>query len=437
MAEDLNDVLRREGRDAIRAKFDRAAHKINGNGANGTYTREQRANSANSTNGANAHFEHRFEEANRAKPKAKAFDPRFKFLHIDDVEPVLDELYLIQGLMPASGLMIVYGAPSCGKSFLVTNAALHVAAGLEYAGRRVEKAHVIYIVAEGGRPFRNRIHEAKKRLGIKRGDASFNIIEVVPNLGTASGDAEALIVAVKEQLPDDGLPILVVVDTVSRTLAGAKENSDEGMGVFVSNCGKLSDELGRGLVIGIHHKGKSEAAGMRGWSGLHGACDAEWEVDENDTGKSVQLVKLKDGQDKLTWTFALESVEVGENRYGDPVTTCVVNLTSEPGVTAAKPKVERPKKPNAAHDFFHAAFNDVSIASSVKRCVRGDGPQVNAVQLDLVRAEFFRRWPTGEPDTRKGNAVKRTAFNRALKELVNGNPYHTEADGEGGVEWIW
>ena len=46
MAEDLNDVLRREGRDAIRAKFDRAAHKINGNGANGTYTREQRANSA-------------------------------------------------------------------------------------------------------------------------------------------------------------------------------------------------------------------------------------------------------------------------------------------------------------------------------------------------------------------------------------------------------
>ncbi len=104
------------------------------------------------------------------------FDPRFKFLHIDDIEPVLDDLYLIEGLMPASGLMIVYGAPRCGKSFLVSHATLCVAAGIEYAGRRTERAHVIYIVAEGGRPFRNRIRAARKRLGITRGQVSFNII---------------------------------------------------------------------------------------------------------------------------------------------------------------------------------------------------------------------------------------------------------------------
>jgi hypothetical protein len=57
--------------------------------------------------------------------------------------------YLVKGLLPNRGLVVIWGPPKCGKSFWATDLGLHIALGWEYRGRRVQQAPVIYIALEG------------------------------------------------------------------------------------------------------------------------------------------------------------------------------------------------------------------------------------------------------------------------------------------------
>lgn len=255
--------------------------------------------------------------------KGKAhFDARFTFTSAAALEYVLDEINLIEDLLPAGGLVAFYGPPGCGKSFGAINVAVHLGAGIPFAGKRVERAHVIYIVAEGGRRFRNRVKRAIEKMDVEPEDVALELIHTAPNFGRNADDAKYLVQAIKAQRNPAfaDLPLVVIVDTLSRTMGGAKEN-DEGIGMFVANCGHIEEQLG-GLVIAIHHTGKDEAQGMRGWSGMHAACDCEWLFAETDKGHSVTIKKFRDEPTNLTWDFTLEQVEIGRNRFrqaGDDV----------------------------------------------------------------------------------------------------------------------
>ena len=93
---------------------------------------------------------------------------------------------------------------------------------------------------------------------------------------------------------------------------------------------------------------------MRGHSGLHAACDCEWLFSKTDKGHSILVVKFRDEACNLTWDFTLPQIEIGrDEKYNEPVTTCVVNLTSEPkpmngaeatGIKAAKKKEPKGQK---------------------------------------------------------------------------------------------
>lgn len=226
-------------------------------------------------------------------------------------------------------------------------------------------------------------------------------------------------------------------------MAGANENSHEGMGVFVSNCGKVSEELGA-LVIGVHHTGKVEAAGMRGWSGLDGARDAEWVVSSDGTEKTVKVAKLKDGQDGLEWGFALEIIEVGKNKLGKPVTTYVVNLTGDP-----KPKTDSrasSSKTPRSQIVFELAFGEAMLANGQAYNVGGDPQaQVRAVCIHQIRSAFSKRWVAkpseGEGEGEEAAEVRKRKRDKAVSSVfarITANmsmDYRTEENG--GVEYIW
>jgi AAA domain len=64
---------------------------------------------------------------------------RFPLTRFRDVQVGQSRNYLAKGLIPRIGLVIVYGAPKCGKTFWVTDVMLRVALGREYRGHRVEE----------------------------------------------------------------------------------------------------------------------------------------------------------------------------------------------------------------------------------------------------------------------------------------------------------
>lgn len=226
-------------------------------------------------------------------------------------------------------------------------------------------------------------------------------------------------------------------------MAGANENSHEGMGVFVDNCGIISAELRGALVIGVHHTGKMEAAGMRGWSGLDGACDAEWEVRSDGTEKTVRLAKLKDGDDNLEWGFALEIVEVGKNAHGEPVTTCVVNLTGAPSKTEKAKAKPKDKAPPRRLTTFERAFSEAMRVAGKPYCIGGD-PQatVQAVNLADVRAEFSKRWAVsaddeGEVDAKTLKRKRDKSVSAAFTKITSDLPPAYRIEAQNDVEYIW
>lgn len=384
-----------------------------------------------------------------AKQKAAAAEKlnRFKPIPWGSIEPDLEEEDLIDGLIPSSRLIVVFGPPSSGKSFFVSHLALHIAAGLSYAGRETKKARVIYIAAEGQEGFKKRVKAAREALGLKlTDDVWFSLIPVTPNLGTGNEDVTALIEAIKaEGGPPPGL---IVVDTLSRSLCGADENGP-GMATFVENCGKLSEAFNGVPVMPVLHTGWSEGR-TRGWSGLHGATDAELSIVNKDGVRHVSIGKMKDGEDSLGWTFQLNQVEVGTNpKSGKVKTSCIVELLSKPAPVERKAEAgdasTLKKGPPRSLLDFNDAFNEAKILhGKIISCTYSGvlSEMVSAVDLQLVRKEFSKRRavvPDNEDgDTAKEHKRKRdkaisAAFNGILKNLPK--QYRTELQGE--IQYIW
>jgi hypothetical protein len=67
--------------------------------------------------------------------------------------------------------------------------------------------------------------------------------------------------------------------------------------------------------------------------------------------------------------------------------------------------------------------------------VRGTGPDVTAVRLADVRAEFVKRYPTGETDNKTRLAAIRSAFRNGKKYAMQ-RGFAFDADTE-GTEWVW
>ena len=99
------------------------------------------------------------------------------------------------------------------------------------------------------------------------------------------------------------------------------------MGEMIAIFQELQRRLG-GTVLVVHHSGKTERAGMRGWSGLRGALDFAircWRDDEWDP-RDAQFVidKSKDGADQICFDFTTQVIVVGVDEDGEGITSLAV-----------------------------------------------------------------------------------------------------------------
>src|SRR5215204_6338233 len=87
---------------------------------------------------------------------ARLDPPRFKLKPFAELTVGSESVYLVKGLIPRTGLTVVWGPPKCGKSFWVFDVAMHVALGWDYRGRRVRQGPVVYFAFEGAHGFNGR-----------------------------------------------------------------------------------------------------------------------------------------------------------------------------------------------------------------------------------------------------------------------------------------
>ena len=92
-------------------------------------------------------------------------EPRLSPVFFADIEFYDDGGGLVDGLLQRGGLSVIYGPTGCRKTFLALDIAMSVARGEPWRDRDVEIGGCLYLAAEAGKTFQNRV---KTRIYISR-----------------------------------------------------------------------------------------------------------------------------------------------------------------------------------------------------------------------------------------------------------------------------
>ena len=237
----------------------------------------------------------------------------YELLSVTAIKNLPDPEWLIDGMVIDRGLGFVFGPPGCGKSFITLGQALSIACGLDsWWGRTIKrKGPVIYISSEGVGDIKFRLRAWENHLGVKADDAPFYLIRQTINF-MLDTDVHKLLLTINQLCEQLGeLPVMIVVDTVSRVLPGADENLQKDMTLFIKACDEVRETFGA-TVVGVHHT--SRAGNMRGSTVFDGAGDFLFgiERDEGDMVGTMTAKKIKAAQDGWKQSFELLEVAVGD-----------------------------------------------------------------------------------------------------------------------------
>lgn len=262
----------------------------------------------------------------------------FPLMTAEEAENLPPPDWLIEDLIPDHGLSIVYGDPGSGKSFGLIDAALRIALGVEWHGQKTKQAGVLYIAGEGVRGLGKRIkgwrlhHKVPNLTGVP-----FLLMPTAAQM-LDPADVNKLIRTIDEAKRRLSFDIgLIIIDTVSRSIAGQDENGQETMSAFVRSCDRVREHCG-GSVIGAHHSGKDKEKGMRGSTVLLGACDAAIQSQKSEDLVTLTCQKQKDGEAGRPITFKMEKISWLSPTEDDPdhhESTLVPIRTDPPKVSAS------------------------------------------------------------------------------------------------------
>jgi putative DNA primase/helicase len=229
----------------------------------------------------------------------------------------LGEPELVEDLLPACGVAMVYGESGSGKTFWALDLAFHVQNGMQWRDKDVAQGNVYYVAAEAGR-------SVKKRLqGVKVLHPDWKapyMADMAPNLSKPES-----ITAIRTAIGDNKAA-LVVIDTMSASFEG-DDSSQQDVAVMMRNLKSLAEGLGC-LVLLIHHTRK-DGTSWRGSGVLKNDTDAVIEITTEGEGEHrihvARLAKSRDGEQGARYAFRLiKSEPLALKPNGKAIDTCTV-----------------------------------------------------------------------------------------------------------------
>ncbi len=335
----------------------------------------------------------------RENSNCRADELRAALRPIADIRPVLTSRYVIKRWLDAGASSVLFGASNVGKSFLALDLAMHVAAGRDWQGHRVRSSgRAIYVAAEGGHGFSNRI-EAIRRTDpeLVHEAYGFSLLPTALDL-CASGDGQALLDAIGEPWPS-----LVVIDTLARSMGSGDENTARDMGQFIRNLDLIREKTGAHVMI-VHHSGKDGTKGARGSSSLRAAVDTEIELTRTDDVVQAEAVKQRDMPCGALFAYRLQDVTIGLDEDVDEVTSAVIVATEA---------ITKKKRISGAANVALQALSDALAQHGEKKS--GDMFPHNRQCVTLERwRDYCDRHSLSDGSS---TSAARNAFNRAKTKL--------------------
>src|SRR5262249_53264195 len=322
---------------------------------------------------------------------------------------LVPKAFLIDGFVGAAETSAWYGPPDGGKSTVVLDAGCHVAAGLDYCGRRVTQGCVLYIAVERGAVVQRRVlswcrHHAQMEIPLA-------VVAEMIDLRTGQVDADRIIATAKAFAQAGGLPVVwIIIDTLNRSLAGGDENSSRDMGAVITAVDRIQRATGAHCSL-IHHVPVDRTDRMRGHGSVLGAVDLTVRITKDDKIVTVEADKANDLVEKPRFAFQFESVELA--RDGLAVTTAPVLVACDAPATAQATR--RKRLPKAAQIALRAVSEAVEEAGSIPPACNHIPAKTRTVSIDQWRAYAYRRGVSTSTEPR----ARQQAFKRATEYLIS------------------
>jgi hypothetical protein len=354
--------------------------------------------------------------ANRSKE-------RFQITWFDDVDQSVAKEEILQGVLGAGEFSLFVAKPGTAKSVLVGDIGCHIAAGMDWHGRKVKQGLVVFYAAERKRLTERRVAAWRKKHDVT--NIPFVVIGGKLDMTTGLIDAKTLAATIKGLEEKSGRKcVLIILDTVTRTFGPGDQHQSRDMQRYVQSV----DELTRGTgahIAAIHHSPWSDDRG-KGAIDLDGAIDVSFVVNVVGTGLAkvftLSCTGANDGEDGPVTSFRLESIALGTDADG--------NVTTAPVVVQADP---------AKSDGSNLKGQTTKALESLERAIeehgecppdgsRGFPDGVVTVTREQWRAQFYADTRAREDKVTEDTLRKR--FNRAILDLTG---KQIRAMGE----WFW
>lgn len=200
--------------------------------------------------------------------------------------------WLVNGVIPAGGLVGLYGPSGTGKSFVAIDLAMAVATDTPWQGHTVAPGYVVYISAEGGTGMGKRALAWLLTAGIDPVAVKMAwLIESIP-IYADSDQMTTLLDRITEEARLS--PSLVVIDTLARCFDG-DENETEDMGRFVAGTDQLRHQLGTTVLV-VHHT-RLGGDRERGNTALRSAADTMIALEGEGNQITLTCNKQKDAEE--------------------------------------------------------------------------------------------------------------------------------------------
>lgn len=349
--------------------------------------------------------------------------------------------WLVKKMLLQSGVAIMSGQWSSGKTFVALELAYCVAMGEPFAGRLVKRpGGTLFFAAEaeGDIPIRLR-GLVTERSQDPSTLLPFAWVGEMPRLRdpeAANHLAELAHEAADGMKDKFGVELaLIVIDTMAAAAGFDNENDASEAQQVMTVLHALARQTGA-LVLVVDHFGKDADRGTRGSIAKESSADnvlallADQRLTGAVSGRTLVLRKLRGGVTGYQVAFELAPVKLGVDEDGDEITTCVVRFLDGPVPRNASGAVW-----NRLQDLRQAVDVGLGISRQKLRPFGADGPLVEATPLDTVRMEFYRAYPAEGDDQHQRKDARRKAFWRKLgKAKERGLVATRDID---GVDWIW
>jgi hypothetical protein len=334
---------------------------------------------------------------------------------------------VVRGLLHSGSVTLFYGPPKSGKSFLLGDLFLKIAAhDPEWMGHAIVRpGRTLMVACEGHAGYWKRLQAAAidRRWDEQTFPKDFvlavgrpQLIRISEKTHAAGPHPDDVLAALKTMKGNGGLPIAVGIDTVFRSVGEGNVNASDHMNAYLAALATITDQ-GIALAV-VHHETKAGGTPAGSVTLIGGADTIVSTKNGADNGTHTWCVEMaKDDAETKPRAFTLEVINVGNDADDEPQSSCVVRDIGAP----LAPKRGRPRGSKAAQNALAALRLALEECGQIPPVSNHIPPRVRTVNLELWKRYVAQ---SSVARTEKPDSLRK-AFNRAVD--------HLQADGFIGI----